>query len=108
MSIDSYLLANPLHIIPILTAMRKKTFEKVRIKPIFSYFPAMFSYPAETNAPICSTYVTHMQTRKNQGLFGKGLTWLDSAFNDYFRLFIVATGCPTARRPQKTVSCYGG
>ena len=27
---------------------------------------------------------------------------------DYFRLFIVATGCPYERRPQKTVSCYGG
>ena len=27
---------------------------------------------------------------------------------DYFRLFIVATGCPSERRPQKTVSCYGG
>ena len=26
---------------------------------------------------------------------------------DYFRLFIVATGCPSERRPQKTVSCYG-
>ena len=25
-----------------------------------------------------------------------------------FRLFIVATGCPSERRPQKTVSCYGG
>ena len=25
---------------------------------------------------------------------------------DYFRLFIVATGCPSERRPQKTVSCY--
>ena len=23
------------------------------------------------------------------------------------RLFIVATGCPSERRPQKTVSCYG-
>ena len=27
---------------------------------------------------------------------------------DYFRLFIVATGCPSEQRPQKTVSCYGG
>ena len=27
---------------------------------------------------------------------------------DYFRLFIVATGCLSERRPQKTVSCYGG
>ena len=27
---------------------------------------------------------------------------------DYFRLFIVDTGCPSERRPQKTVSCYGG
>ena len=27
---------------------------------------------------------------------------------DYFRLFIVATGCTSARRPQETVSCYGG
>ena len=27
---------------------------------------------------------------------------------DYFCLFIVATGCPSDRRPQKTVSCYGG
>ena len=26
----------------------------------------------------------------------------------YFILFIVATGCPSERRPQKTVSCYGG
>ena len=26
---------------------------------------------------------------------------------DYFRLFIVATGCPSERRPQKTVNCYG-
>ena len=26
----------------------------------------------------------------------------------YFRLFIVATGYPSERRPQKTVSCYGG
>ena len=26
----------------------------------------------------------------------------------YFRLFIVATGCPSERRPQKTVICYGG
>ena len=26
---------------------------------------------------------------------------------DYCRLFIVATGCPSERRPQKTVSCYG-
>ena len=26
----------------------------------------------------------------------------------YFRLFIVATGCLSERRPQKTVSCYGG
>ena len=26
---------------------------------------------------------------------------------DYFRLFIVATGCPSERRPQKTLSCYG-
>ena len=25
----------------------------------------------------------------------------------YFCLFIVATGCPSERRPQKTVSCYG-
>ena len=27
---------------------------------------------------------------------------------DYFRLFIVAIGCPSERRPQRTVSCYGG
>ena len=27
---------------------------------------------------------------------------------DYFRLFIVATGCPSERRPQRTVRCYGG
>ena len=27
---------------------------------------------------------------------------------DYFRLFIVATGCPSERRPQKMVSCYEG
>ena len=33
-----------------------------------------------------------LQTRKNQGLFEK---WL----------FIVATGHPSERRPQKTVSC---
>ena len=26
---------------------------------------------------------------------------------DYFRLFIIATGCPSERRPQKMVSCYG-
>ena len=26
---------------------------------------------------------------------------------DYFRLFIVATGCPSERRLQETVSCYG-
>ena len=26
----------------------------------------------------------------------------------YFRLFIVATGCPSEQRPKKTVSCYGG
>ena len=26
----------------------------------------------------------------------------------HFRLFMVATGCPSERRPQKTVSCYGG
>ena len=25
----------------------------------------------------------------------------------YFHLFIVATGCPSERCPQKTVSCYG-
>ena len=25
-----------------------------------------------------------------------------------FRLFIVATDCPSERRPQKTVICYGG
>ena len=30
------------------------------------------------------------------------------AWVGYFRLFIVATGCPSERRPQKTVSCYGG
>ena len=27
---------------------------------------------------------------------------------DYLCLFIVATGCPSERRPQKTVSCYRG
>ena len=26
----------------------------------------------------------------------------------YFRLFIVAIGCPSEQRPQKTISCYGG
>ena len=26
----------------------------------------------------------------------------------YFRLSIFATGCPSERRPQKTVSCYEG
>ena len=26
----------------------------------------------------------------------------------YFCSFIVATGCPSERCPQKTVSCYGG
>ena len=31
----------------------------------------------------------------------------DSYF-DYFHLFIVATSCPSERRPQKTVSCYRG
>ena len=25
----------------------------------------------------------------------------------HFRLFIVATGCPSERRPEKTVSFYG-
>ena len=25
-----------------------------------------------------------------------------------FRLFIVASGCPSERRPRKMVSCYGG
>ena len=29
-------------------------------------------------------------------------TWIDY---DYFRLFIVTTGCPSEWRPQKTVSC---
>ena len=27
---------------------------------------------------------------------------------DYFRLFTVATGCPSERRPQKTAGRYGG
>ena len=27
--------------------------------------------------------------------------------NDYFRLFIIATGCPSEQCPQKTVSYYG-
>ena len=35
-------------------------------------------------------------------------TYLGAIRLDYFRLFIVATGCPSDRRPQKTVSCYGG
>ena len=38
-----------------------------------------------------------LQCKMNQ-MFGFG----------YFRLFIVATGYPSERRPQKTVSCYGG
>ena len=31
-----------------------------------------------------------------------------AGFSDYFRLFIVATSCPSERRPKKTVSCYVG
>ena len=30
------------------------------------------------------------------------------SFVGYLRLFIVATGCSSERRPQKTVCCYGG
>ena len=26
----------------------------------------------------------------------------------YFHVFIVAIGCPSERRPQKTISCCGG
>ena len=66
-----------------------------------------------------------LQTRKNRGLFGEELTTEvkrilpNKAVIDfytgklrgkeevigYFRLFIVATGCPSERLPQKTVSC---
>ena len=35
-------------------------------------------------------------------------TELHTELIDYFRLFIVATGCPSEQHPQKTVSCYGG
>ena len=38
------------------------------------------------------------------------MTWvipLRSEFR-FVLLFIVATGCPSERRPQKTFSCYGG
>ena len=31
-----------------------------------------------------------------------------SYLDGYFCLNMVATGCPSQRRPQKTVSCYGG
>ena len=33
---------------------------------------------------------------------------LPKALIDYCRLFIVATGYPSERRPRQTVSCYGG
>ena len=62
-----------------------------------------------------------LQTRQNLGLFGKELrlsngvianaephSSVGSVQSGYFRLFIVATGCPSERRPQMTVSCYGG
>ena len=49
------------------------------------------------------------------GISGKGLKLREGIklqcvryWFGYFRLFIVATGCPSERRPQKTVSCYGG
>ena len=34
--------------------------------------------------------------------------WVVKSGFDYFRLFIVATGCPSERCPQKMVSYYGG
>ena len=61
-----------------------------------------------------------LQTRKNQGLFGKGLSnestncliCLATQKLDlmlvYFLLFIVTFSCPSEQRPKMTVSCYRG
>ena len=45
--------------------------------------------------------------RDDEALKAATEAWLEEQI-DYFRIFIVATGCPSERRPQKTVSCYGG
>ena len=52
----------------------------------------------------------HYESRlaRSKDLDLKGTISAGHQLIDYFRLFIVATGCPSERRPQKTVSCYGG
>ena len=39
---------------------------------------------------------------------GSSMFFSDAVPFYYFRLFIVATGCPSERCPQKMVSCYRG
>ena len=57
-------------------------------------------------APWLATMIegSKSETLKGKAVGGKNLLTQKHKF-DHFRLFIVATGCPSERRPQKKVSC---
>ena len=59
----------------------------------------------------CKNYIPSPATKSFKGSMATKIykqTIRGVCFFVYFCLFIVATGCPSERRPQKTVSCYGG
>ena len=74
----------------------------------FLFFPQQFLLSQIIVSPfahifdIISFFAAELEEPKI-GILSKGLGLVG-----YFRLFIVATGCPSERCPQKMVSCYEG
>ena len=92
--------------------------EKMLVTSIFSFFHSVFYPIKDRNHHLSYVYFVvckcfqfgHIQNVSfgNELIFEIWLCSSNRFLIDYFRLFIVTTGCPSERRPQKTVSCNGG
>ena len=86
-----------------------KKFQSMEIKRILKikYFRPWKLIIVRLTTPGIEPIISSFQVERSNQLGFAGWCCLIFYF-DYFRLFVVATGCPSERRPQKTVSCYGG
>ena len=108
---SQHCLLNRIWIIPINTSSLNKTYFSERILAKLGIEPAISRsqvlHATDSPKTDLATYIWTDCSLKGEGGYcnNRGRIY---ALVGYFRLFIVATGCPSERRPQKTVNCYGG
>ena len=89
----------------LLLCARHRKCVSIKTLPAFPPSPTMLSTLLETNFIIPARFNFRLD---QSTILSSGKALINTDLIDYFRLFIVATGCPSERRSQKTVSCYWG